>query len=447
MDGQEKKMTFLDVTLMSAGNIIGAGIFTLTGVAVGASGPGLPLSFLLAGLLCISLCLPYMVLGSAIPTKGGPYMYVSRFIHPAFGFLQVWNFLMQSVMISVLGISAGQYLPSIFPMLTPKIASVICILFMMTACLFNVKSSAIVQNTMVILMLVALAFFVGMGVPQIKYWSPGDVFAVKGLSGVLLAVSYLKSAAWGGANVVNLGAEIENPGKTLPRAIGTATVGVSIVYALVAVVAIGVVPWEQMVGQPLSVPAKAFMPAWAFNFFVIGGALFAVLTTMLSQFLSYSRAIWAATSDGMFPEALGKLNKYGIPYRIVMLMACIALTPVLMGWPVKFVFAVMAAPAMLINIIVTLPALIAPKVLPEKFESAYFKLSTKQMWAVITFNVVSTLYLSYNLFLTLSAPTIIGIVVFYGSGIAYYFLRIKYLASNGIDLVSQMKVMEPSWVN
>ena len=128
-------------------------------------------------------------------------------------------------------------------------------------------------------------------------------------------------------------------------------------------------------------------------------------------------------------------------------MACIALTPVLMGWPVKFVFAVMAAPAMLINIIVTLPALIAPKVLPEKFQSAYFKLSTKQMWAVITFNVVSTLYLSYNLFLTLSAPTIIGIVVFYGSGLAYYFLRIRHLAKNDIDLVGQMKIMEPSWLN
>ncbi len=447
MDKYEKKMSFFDVTLMSAGNIIGAGIFTLTGVAVGAAGPGLPLSFLIAGLFCVSMSLPYMVLGSAIPTKGGPYMYVSRFIHPVFGFLQIWNFLMQSVMISVLAISAGQYLPSIIPILTPKVASVIAILCMMTACLFNVKSSAIVQNMMVTLMLLALACFIGMGVPQIKYWSPGDMFAVKGLSGILLAVSYLKSAAWGGVNVVNLGAEIENPGKTLPRAIGTATIGVSIIYALVAVVAIGVLPWEQMIGKPLSVAAKVFMPGWAFNFFVIGGALFAVLTTMLSQFLSYSRAIWAATSDGMFPKGLGTLNRFGVPYRVVMLMACIALTPVLLGLPLKFVFAVMAAPAMLINIIVTLPALIAPKVLPEKFKSAYFKLTMKQMWAVIMFDVIATFYLSYNLFLTLNIPTITGIVIFYGSGIAYYFLRIKYLSKNGIDLVAQMKVMESSWLS
>ena len=176
---------------------------------------------------------------------------------------------------------------------------------------------------MVILVLVALALFVAMGIPYMKYWSFKDMFSVKGLAGILVGVSYVRSAAYGGTAVVNLAGEIENAGRTVPRSIAVSTMGVSLLYALVAMVAVGVVPWEQMIQQPLSVAAKAYMPSWAFSFFVIGGALFAVLTTILAFLMDISRAIWAAADDGMFPEWLKVTNKYGVPYRIIIIMGAI----------------------------------------------------------------------------------------------------------------------------
>ena len=244
---------------------------------------------------------------------------------------------------SVLGISAGQYLPAIIPALTPKMAGAITVIGLTGACLLNVKTSAKVQNAMVILVLVALALFVAMGIPYMKYWSFKDMFSVKGLAGILVGVNYVRSAAYGGTAVVNLAGEIENAGRTVPRSIAVSTMGVSLLYALVAMVAVGVVPWEQMIQQPLSVAAKAYMPSWAFNFCNRWGT-FAVLTTILAFLMDISRAIWAAADDGMFPEWLKATNKYGVPYRIIIIMGAIGLTPILLALPLDYVFAVLNAP-------------------------------------------------------------------------------------------------------
>lgn len=446
MDKQAKKMKSIDAILMASGAIIGAGIFSMTGVAVEAAGPGVPVAFLMAGLCAMLMCLPHMVVSSALPSKGGQYLYVARFLNPLLGFLQVWNTIIQIVLVSVMGMSAGQYLPQIFPVLTPKIAGVIVVVAITTACLFNVRTSAKLQNAMVILILISLALFIGMGIPHIKHWSIKDTFAVKGLSGILLAVSYVRSAAWGAVAVVNLGGEIENPGKSIPRSIATATLSVSILYALVGLVAIGVVPWQDMIKQPLSVPAKVFMPSWAFNFFVIGGAIFAVLTTLLSLLMDFSRAIWAAAGDGLFPQWFRATNKYGVPHRIIIIMGVIGLIPILMDLPLGYVFAIMSAPAMLLNILATFPAVIAPKKLPEKFKNAWFKMPMGLTWAAVLLNMVLSMIFSYKLFLTLKLGTIIGIVTFYGAGIVYYYVRVNKLKKQGIDLAADMSTYDPSWL-
>lgn len=447
MANQSNKMKPMDAILMSVGAIIGAGVFSMTGVAVGAAGPGVPISFLIAGLAAMMVNLPYMVVSSALPARGAQYLHVARFVSPLFGFLLVWNLVLECIYLSVLGISAGQYLPAIIPALTPKMAGAITVIGLTGACLLNVKTSAKVQNAMVILVLVALALFVAMGIPYMKYWSFKDMFSVKGLAGILVGVSYVRSAAYGGTAVVNLAGEIENAGRTVPRSIAVSTMGVSLLYALVAMVAVGVVPWEQMIQQPLSVAAKAYMPSWAFNFFVIGGALFAVLTTILAFLMDISRAIWAAADDGMFPEWLKVTNKYGVPYRIIIIMGAIGLTPILLALPLDYVFAVLNAPGMLLGLLATLPALVAPSKLPKKFEQAWFKMPTWLTWTLVLANIGLTFFLSYNLFLTLTLPTILGIVAFYGGGILYFYLRVNKLKNEGTNLIEEMSAYDPSWVS
>lgn len=447
MANQGNKMNMFDTTLMAIGAIIGAGVFSMTGVAAGVAGPGVPLSFILAGVAVMFVNLPHMVVASAIPARGGQYLYVARFVKPVFGFLLVWNLVLETTNIAVLALTAGKYLPSVVPFLTPRLGAGIAIVAITTACLFNVKTSARVQNTMVILILLTLGLFVVMGIPHIKYWSFKDMFTVKGIGGIVAGVAYLRYAAYGAVNVIPLAGEIEDPGKTIPRAIGTSTLLTSLLYAFVAMVAVGVVPWEQMVGQPLSVAAEAYMPLWAFKFFVIGGALFAVLTTMLAITMDYSRAMWAAADDNLFPEWFQATNKYGVPHRIILLMGAIGLAPILLNMSLEYVFAMMNAPGMLLGLLGSLPVIIAPKKLPEKFQNAWFKLPYWATVAIVLINMGITIFCSYSLFATLDLPTILGIIVFYGGGTVYFYLRAKKLKKEGIDLEAQMSAYDPSWVS
>lgn len=447
MNNKGSKMTAIDATLMAAGAIIGAGVFTLTGVAVGVAGPGVPVSFLLAGLAVMLANIPHMLLASALPVRGGQYLYAARFLSPLMGFLLVWNTVLETLSIAVVGIAAGQYLPAIIPGISSKMAGALIVIAIITICLFNIKTSAKVQNTMVILILMALGLFIIMGIPRIKYWSFTDMFAVKGLSGILAAVSYVRYAAWGGTNIVNLAGEIENPGRTVPRAIAVSTLSISALYAVIAAVAVGVVPWKQMIRQPLSIAAETFMPSWMFKFFVIGGALFALLTSMLALIMDYSRGVWAAAEDGLFPAWLGATNKYGVPHRIILLTGAIGLMPILLELPLDYVFAMMNAPGMLLGLLATIPAVLAPKKLPHKFENAWFKLPYGLIVAIVLINMAVTLFFCYSLFATLTLPTILGIVAFYGGGTVYFYVRVNQLTRKGIDLRAKMAAYDPSWVS
>lgn len=447
MENKSGKMKSFDLTLMAVGAIIGAGVFSMTGVAVGVAGPGVPITFLIAGLVALLVCVPHMVVSSAIPAKGGRYLYVSRFLAPVLGFMLILNLILEVINISVLGLAAGQYLPTIIPGLSPKMAGAIMVIVICVACLFNIQISAKVQNIMVIMVLIALGLFVILGIPHIKHFSFTGMFTVTGFSGIIMGVSYVRSAAYGAVGVVNMAGEVENPEKAVPSSMLRATIGVSVLYAVVGLVAVGVVPWKEMIQQPLAYAAKTFMPSWIFGFFVVGGAVFAILTTLVAMFVDYSRAIWAAADDGIFPAWLKKTNRYGIPYRIIILMGIIGLIPILLDLPLTFVFAMMNAPGMLVGLLETVPVLIAPKKLPKKFDNAWFKLPRGVVWFCVLTNFVLTCFFSYTLFTTLNLPTILGIVAFYGGGILYYYARIKYLKkTKGIDLEKEMSEYEESWV-
>jgi APA family basic amino acid/polyamine antiporter len=89
-----------------------------------------------------------------------------------------------------------------------------------------------------------------------------------GLVGFLTAVFLLKFATGGAYLIVGLGGEMKNPQRDIPLVLIFSTLTASVVYAFVALASVGVVPWENMVNQPLTVAGKAFLPGWALMYFL-----------------------------------------------------------------------------------------------------------------------------------------------------------------------------------
>src|SRR5690606_31002341 len=85
-----RELSLKDAVGVGLGAIIGAGIFVVTGVAAGVSGPAFVISLLIAGLVAACNALSSAQLAAVYPQSGGTYEYGYRLLHPVFGFSAGW---------------------------------------------------------------------------------------------------------------------------------------------------------------------------------------------------------------------------------------------------------------------------------------------------------------------------------------------------------------------
>ncbi len=82
---------------------------------------------------------------------------------------------------------------------------------------------------------------------------------------------------------------------------------------LIGIVASGVLPVEDVAFENLTLVAKEIFPTWLYLFFVFGGAVFALLTTLNGTLSWVTRGLQAAARDGWLPEKVAEENKAGTP--------------------------------------------------------------------------------------------------------------------------------------
>jgi APA family basic amino acid/polyamine antiporter len=118
-NGLERKLGLFPVTNIVIANMVGAGIFTTSGLLMSdLKNPLLMLALWAAGgLLALCGALSYGELGAAIPQAGGEYAFLSRLYHPLFGFLSGWVsfFAGFSAPIAASAIGISEYLTRAFP--------------------------------------------------------------------------------------------------------------------------------------------------------------------------------------------------------------------------------------------------------------------------------------------------------------------------------------------
>jgi APA family basic amino acid/polyamine antiporter len=90
MVGLERSLSLWEVTLMSVGIILGAGIYVVIGEAAGLSGNGLWLSFVIAAFVATLTGLSYAELSSRFPKAGAEYVYVENSFGKRLAWLVGW---------------------------------------------------------------------------------------------------------------------------------------------------------------------------------------------------------------------------------------------------------------------------------------------------------------------------------------------------------------------
>lgn len=415
----------VDLFSIAIGQMVGAGIMTLVGIAIGQTGKSVNVAFVLSAIMLCIMYIPNIVVGGTARLRGGRYTQTALFAGKNFSGVFIILHIASNVMIAMYAISFAQYFKSIVPAAPEQLVAIGILTVFYLINIVGVKEAAKVQTAMMVILVLALLTFTVVGVPNIKPgYFEGPEFMSNGVGGLLGAGALLTFALAGGDSIVQMSGEAKNPTKDIPFVLIVSTIIMAVLYAVMSTVAAGILPIDQVAGQPLSVVAKSFLQEPLFSFFVIGGALFALATTLNATLGWVTKPVIQACDDGWFPKKLGHLHpKFKTPVYLLTLFYIVGVIPIILNISLDEL-----SMATLIfyygTIIFTTTTLFKlPKVMPEIWNKSRFKTSDTKL---IIFSIVSSLScifqisILFGMITTRGKIVIVAILVF---AIVYTLLR------------------------
>lgn len=439
IDGLKRVLGLTEVSFIAIGMTVGAGVFVFTGIVLKIVGPALPLTFALAVIPVFLSMLPLAMLGSALPSTGGNYKYPSRMVSPGLTFTGVWVYALATFFgqIPLYCIACARYARALFPGVHIELFAIALLTFFYVVNLFGVKIAARVQGIMVVVLIGALVYFSGSGIANLHPENFNDFFGM-GAGNIVLGIALLTFTYLGSNGIIELGDEIKNPGRTIPRAFFIAFPVVTVLYLLVAVSAVGVVPCESLasVDEPLVTACRGMMGTSGVMFFVIGGAILALTTTLNALFIFGTKSLLVIVGDDILPSWMGRINaRFGTPHILLTIIWIFSLAGILSGFSLETFASYAALGGMVIFIPVLLASIILPRRYPERYAKSQFKLRGFWLWFCPLVGFIMILFFSVVIIADLKSYfRILFFLLFILSGIVYYLLRRRYLMRKGVRL-------------
>ncbi|HXH65314.1 MAG TPA: amino acid permease [Mariprofundaceae bacterium] len=353
-EGQEslhRALGVLDLTLLGIGAVIGAGIFVLTGVAAATqAGPGLFLSFIVAGAACALTALIYAELSSSIPFAGSAYTYTYASLGELPAWLIGWVLILEygvaSAAVSIgwsgylgnLFGSTGFYLPAELTHApgdggVMNLPAALIILAVSTVLALGIRQGSRLNSGIVAIKLSVLALFIIVAVGHVNpaNWHP---FLPFGWSGVMAGAAYIFFAYIGFDAVSTAAEEAKNPQRDVPRGILYSLGVCTILYMVVSLLLTGVLSYTRLnVPDPV---AFAMTSVGAVNVarLISIGAIAGLTSVLLVLLYGQSRIFFSMSRDGMLPELFSRVHpRFRSPVVVTLatgiIIACVAaFTPI-----------------------------------------------------------------------------------------------------------------------
>lgn len=329
-----KSLGALDILLIGIGVIIGTGIFVLTGVAAAEyAGPGLMLSFVIAGLTVAFVSLAYSELASMVPIAGSAYTYTYTSIGEFFAWVVGCGLVLEytvgasavaggwSAYFTGILKSAGINLPHALTAVPAdggivNLPAILITMFLTFLLVRGVKESAKLNKILVAVKLGAIFIFLFLAGPKVDptNWTP---FLPYGWAGVSTGAAVIFFAYLGIDSIATAAEEAKNPTRDMPIGILGSLAVCTVLYIGVTAVMTGTTPYAQLnTAEPVTYVLRNL--GYNFGSAIVGTGAIAGLTTVLMVMMyAQSRAFFAMSRDGLIPAKLGKVHpKFGTPYRL-----------------------------------------------------------------------------------------------------------------------------------
>jgi len=371
-----------DLIMLAIGAVIGAGIFGAIGTAAAGqvgpdgavirygAGPALIFSFVLLGAACALAALCYAELASMIPQAGSAYAYSYATLGELVAWIIGWDLILEYAVGNVaVAISWGDYFttllrgvdislpawlttgyrtallssnPDVHGLLdsAPQLAG-IPILVNLPACgivllitwllLRGARESSTANNVMVVVKLLALGLFVGVGLMNIhpENYTP---FAPNGFTGIHQGAAIVFFAYIGFDAISTAAEETKNPQRNLPIGILGGLAICTVIYVVVGIVLTGLVPYQQLaVADPLAKALEIAGYAQVGWIVALGAAVSMAAVLLVFQY-GQPRIFFAMARDGLLPQWAARVDpKTRIPWMTTLITGLVVAAGSLIG--------------------------------------------------------------------------------------------------------------------
>jgi basic amino acid/polyamine antiporter, APA family len=346
----KRSLSALTLVSLGIGDIIGAGIFVLTGHAAAANaGPAITLSFVLAGFVCACAGLCYAEMASTVPVAGSAYTYAYATMGELVAWVVGWDLIFEYALgAATVAIGWSGYVVSFLKDLgitvPPALAgapfaydaarrawqmtgtiinvpAMIVVVAVTIVLMMGVRESAKVNNIIVATKLVIIVLFIVFAAPYFStaHWvtaanpegyfiPPSTGVGQFGWSGIVRGAAVVFFAYIGFDAVSTTAQEAHNPKRDLPIGILGSLAVCTFLYLVVGVVLTGIVPYDQLnVADPIAVGINSIGLKWLAPVMKLG-IIFGLTSVILVGLLGQPRIVYSIASDGLLPPAFGAIH-------------------------------------------------------------------------------------------------------------------------------------------
>jgi APA family basic amino acid/polyamine antiporter len=350
----KRSLTATNLIALGIGAIIGAGLFSITGVAAAANaGPAITISFIVAAFGCAFAGLCYAEFASMIPVAGSAYTYSYATLGEFIAWIIGWDLVLEYALgAATVAISWSRYLAKFLehydihiphylamsPYETATLAdgtivsgginlpAVIIVMIVSGVLIKGIQESAFVNSIIVMLKVTVVLIFIFLGwsyinpdnyVPYIP--ANNGTFGEFGVSGIIRAAGIVFFAYIGFDAVSTAAQESKNPKRDMPIGILGSLVVCTILYVLFAHVMTGLANYKEFAGQDGIAPVAVAISHTPYKFLqqaIIVAILAGYTSVILVMLMGQSRVFFSMSRDGLLPAFFSDVHsKFKTPYK------------------------------------------------------------------------------------------------------------------------------------
>lgn len=338
-----RSLTSLDLILLGIGVVVGAGLFTITGIAAAQNaGPAIVLSFIIAAIGCAFAGLCYSEMATMIPVSGSVYTYAYATMGEIIAWIIGWSLVLEyAIGAAAVSISWSGYLIAILqdyhiPIIPELAASpwqslrlidgsevygwinlpaLLCVIAISGLLIKGIRESAFVNTLMVIIKVSVVLIFIIVG---FFYINPENyhpfipentgTFGEFGFSGMMRAAGVVFFAYVGFDSISTAVQETKNPQKSIPIGIIGSLAICTALYILFSLVMVGLAHYSELnVAAPVAIAIDKTPFPWLHelvNLAILCGLTSVILVLLLGQ----SRIFYVMSKDGLLPPLFSRLH-------------------------------------------------------------------------------------------------------------------------------------------